>query len=104
MFFVRSGVKRGKKTWGVVQCFFFNMFVQVYLFVLDFYLLIFRGERKDKERERLPLTWPPLGTWPATEACALTGNQTSNPLVCRSMLSSLSYSNQGVFSVFNTWG
>ena len=31
------------------------------------------------ERERnitvwLPLTWPPLGTWPATQACALTGN------------------------------
>ena len=23
VFFVRSGVKRGKKTWGVVQCFFF---------------------------------------------------------------------------------
>ena len=25
--------------------------------------------------------WPPLGTWPATQACAPTGNQTSNPSV-----------------------
>ena len=38
-----------------------------------------RGEGRDKERERninawLPLTCPTLGTWPATQACALTGN------------------------------
>ena len=29
----------------------------------------------------LPLTWSPLGTWPTTQACALTGNWTSDPLV-----------------------
>ena len=29
----------------------------------------------------LPLTRPQLGTWPATQACALTENQTSHPLV-----------------------
>ena len=29
----------------------------------------------------LPLTCPPLGTWPTTQACAMIGNRTSNPLV-----------------------
>ena len=31
----------------------------------------------------LPLVHPLLGTWPATQASALTGNRTSDPLVCR---------------------
>ena len=31
----------------------------------------------------LPLTRPLLGTWPTTQVCALTGNQTSDPLVHR---------------------
>ena len=35
----------------------------------------------------LPLARPPLGTWPATQACALTRNRTSEPLVCRLVLS-----------------
>ena len=40
------------------------------------YLFLERGEGREKERERninvwLPLTYPPLGTWPATQACAL---------------------------------
>ena len=30
----------------------------------------------------LPLVHPLLGTWPATQACVLTRNWTSNPLVC----------------------
>ena len=39
----------------------------------------------EKERERninvwLPLVYPLLGTWPATQACALTGNWTHDPL------------------------
>ena len=29
----------------------------------------------------LPLTWPSLGTWPATQACALTENWTGDTLV-----------------------
>ena len=51
------------------------------------YLFIFRnGEKREKERERnihvwLPLARPLLGTWPATQACALTGNRTGDPLV-----------------------
>ena len=46
------------------------------------YLFLERGEGREKERERnisvwLPLTWPSLGT----QACALTGNPTRDPLV-----------------------
>ena len=37
---------------------------------------------------------PLPGTWPETQACALTGNQTGNPLVCRPALNPLSYTSQ----------
>ena len=53
----------------------------ILLFFKDFiYLILERGEGREKERERnihvwLPLTCPQLGTWPTTQACALTGNQ-----------------------------
>ena len=40
---------------------------------------------------------PMLGTWPATQACALTGNQTSDSLVCRPALSPLNHISQGGF-------
>ena len=46
-------------------------------FFKDFiYLFLEREERRKKERERnisvwLSFTWPPLETWPATQACAL---------------------------------
>ena len=58
-----------------------------------------KGERREKERERninvwLPLTHPLLGTWPTTQACALTRNQTSNPLVHRPALNPLSHTSQ----------
>ena len=48
-----------------------------------------KGERNtvcERNIERLHLTRPKLGTWPATQACALTGNWTSNLLVCGTML------------------
>ena len=70
-------------------------------FLKRFYLFIFReGEGKEKERERninvwLPLACPLLGTWPATQACALTGNQTGDPLVRRLVLNPLSHTSQG---------
>ena len=51
-------------------------------------LFIFRGEGREKESEKnisvwLPLMRPLLGTLPATQACVLTGNQTSDPLLHR---------------------
>ena len=43
----------------------------------------------------LPLVCPTPGTWPTTQACALTGNQIGDPLVCRPVLNPLSYTSQG---------
>ena len=65
-------------------------------FFKRFYLFLERLEGREKERERninvwLPLMCPLLGTWPATQACALTWNRTSIPLVHRTMLNPLSY-------------
>ena len=70
------------------------------------YLFIFfleRGEGKEKEKERNINVWftshiPPMGTWPTTQACALTGNRTSDPLVHRPALSphQVSHTSQGL--------
>ena len=55
------------------------------IFFKDFiYLFLERREGREKEKERninvwLPLMWPPLGTWPTTQAKALNGNWTSKP-------------------------
>ena len=46
----------------------------------------------------LPFMCPHLGTWPATQACALTRNRTSDPLVHRPSLNPLSYTSQGRMS------
>ena len=64
------------------------------------YLFLERREGKEKERERningwLPLVHPQEGTQPATQACALTGNPTRDPLVHRPVLSPLSHTSQG---------
>ena len=45
---------------------------------------------------RLPLTRPQMGPWPATQAHALAGNQTSDPLVHRPALNPLSHTSQGI--------
>ena len=73
------------------------------LFKIFIYLFLERGEGKEKERERnihvwLPLTHPQLGTWPATQACVLTGNRTGDPLVLRLALNPLSHTSQGLVS------
>ena len=44
----------------------------------------------------LPLSHSLVGTWPATRACVLTGNQTHDPLVCRPVLNPLSHTSKGV--------
>ena len=77
--------------------------VSVILFLKDFiHLFLERGEGTEKERERnisvwLPLMRPLVGTWSATQACALSGNQAGDPLVCRQALNPLSHTSQGVF-------
>ena len=75
-------------------------------FLKDFiYWFLVRGGGREEERERhinvwLPLAHPLLRTWPATQACALTGNWTSNPLVCRPASNPLSHTRQGCLSIF----
>ena len=82
-----------------------SIFSISYNFFKDFiYLYLEREEGREKEREKninvwLLLTWPPLGTWPATQACALTRNWTSNPLW--PALSPLSYTSQSYLIIFN---
>ena len=73
-----------------------------YFIFKRFYLFIFResGMEGEWEGEKnqcvvVSLICPLLGTWPATQACALTGNRTSGPLVHRSALSPLGHTSQG---------
>ena len=69
--------------------------------VKDFiHLFILRGEEREKDRERninvwLPLVHPLLGTWPTTQAHALTGNRTRDPLLHSLQLNPLSHTSQG---------
>ena len=61
---------------------FISVCVFIYLLKDFIYLLLERGEERKKERNicvemihgLLSLVYPKLGTWPATQACALTGN------------------------------
>ena len=73
--------------------------------ILLIYLFAESGEEREKERERndnvwLPLEHPPLGIWLVTQACALTGNWTCDPLVCRLALNPLSHNSQEIFKIF----
>ena len=56
---------------------------------------------REEEREKninvwLPLVHSLLGTWPTAQACALTGNQTGDPLLCSLALNPLSHTSQGL--------
>ena len=75
-------------------------------FLKIFYLFLERGEGREKEEERsinvqlrLARTLP--RTWPATQACALTGNRTSHPLVRRWAINPLSHTSQGNYLSFS---
>ena len=70
---------------------------------LRFYLFLDREERRKRERNSkvwLPLAHPHLGTWPANRACALTGNQTSDPVVHGPAFNPLSHTSQSHFGFF----
>ena len=61
------------------------------------FLEIVEGRKTEREGnvDRLPLTHHHPGTWPTTQACALTGNRTGDLLVCRPALNPLSHTSQG---------
>ena len=88
---------------GNLEIFYFSRFP--FFFFNDFIYFIFRWREREEERERninvwLPLACLPLGTWPATQACTLTGNRTGNPLVHRLELSPLSHTRQALRLLF----
>ena len=94
---VKKGTALKLNKWDL-YCFIYawliaNNFIRLYLF-------IFRERRREEERERninvwLSLAHPSLGTWPTTQACALTGNQTGDPLPCSPVHNPLSHTSQG---------
>ena len=78
------------------------------------YLFLERGKEREKERERekhwcvryidqLPLAPSQLGTWPATQACALTGHRTGDLSFPRPALNPLSHTSQGKKRVSSKW-
>ena len=74
------------------------------LFYLKILFIFREGEGREKDRERntnvwLSLVYPLLGAWPATQACALTGNWTSDPSVRRLVFNPLSHTNQGTHNI-----
>ena len=75
-------------------------YISFFKFFKRFYLFLERGKRREKKRERNINVWllfeyPLLEAWPAPQACFLTGNWTSNTLVCRPALNQLSHTSQG---------
>ena len=84
-----------------------------FLKILFIYFLE-RGERREKEREINIIVWEITsigcllhahnwGTWPATQACALTGTWTCDLLVHRSAFNPLSHTSQGRNYSFFMW-
>ena len=77
-----------------------------FFFFLRLYLFIFRQRGREGERDRekhqcmVASRMSHMGNWPATQACDLTGNRTSNPLLHRPVLNPLSYTSQGLKSIF----
>ena len=49
---------------------------------------------------QLPFECPLIGTWPTTKACALNGNQTSDPSFHKLALNPLSHTSQGYTNHF----
>ena len=73
-------------------------------FFQDLFIYLFLESKRKGGREKNIKVWlllkrPLLGTWPATQACALTGNQTGDPLVHRLALNPLSCTSQGSFLI-----
>ena len=90
------GQRRARTTW--ISCYIFIFFKLKILFIQR----EGKGRRKRGRETSMCgcLLCPPLGTWPVTKACALTGDRTSNPLVCRLMLNPQSHTSQGSFYFF----
>ena len=83
-----------------------------FLFKDFIYLSFERGEGREDEREknaceretsiRLPLARPQQGTWPTTQACALTRDRTSDLSSCGWLPNPLSHTSQSSHYYFST--
>ena len=64
----------------------YKVHTAIFVFVFYFiYLFLERGEERETNiNVCLPLMRPLLGTWPATQACALTGNRKGDPFASQS--------------------
>ena len=88
---------------------YFSIFEVFSFFKKDFLnLFLERGREGEREVDKhqsevASCTSPILGTWPATQAYALTGNQTSDPSVCRLALNLLSHTSQGYLTYFHSF-
>ena len=75
-------------------CFLFSFKKRFYLFIFTQKGRV--GEREGEKHQCVVASHvAPLGTWPATQACALSRNQSRNPLVHRPVLNQLSCTSQG---------
>ena len=83
------------------------IYIHTYIYIIFkiFYLFIFRERGRAGEREGekhqcvVAFCMPQLGTWPTTQACALTGNRTGDPLV-RRLAQSTEPHQQGLATTF----
>ena len=83
-----------------IPFFFKGSHIFFFYFCSDFIYLSPDGEGREKEKERnitvwLPLVRPPLGSHRQPQACAPTGNRTSDPLVLRPELNPLIHTSWG---------
>ena len=84
-----------------ISMFFWHNMNFIFCLFKDFiYLFWGRREGREKEKERSINVWLRfmhllLGTCPSTQACALTRNRTSDPLVHRPALNPLNHTSQG---------
>ena len=80
-----------------------SIWFRFHVLFLRFHLFIFREKGREGEKHQCVVDshTPPTGDLAATQACALTGNRTSDPLVYRPALNLLSHTSQGRFHVLN---
>ena len=81
------------------------MFVWGFFFKDFIYLFLERREGKEKERERNINVWlllmcPLLGTWPATQACALDWELNQRPFSSQACTQSTELHHPGLFEMF----
>ena len=79
----------------------------IYLIIFNFVYLFLEGgrgrgrETSMCERYMVASHTPPTGDLAHNPACTLTGNRTSDSLVCRLVLNPLSHSSQGQLCILN---